>query len=78
MPRIQPPNPFEGFEVTYWNRPSCRGYLPIRLLQVLSEIQDGDAHLALSGAGEQATEIETAFKAGEVKASANLTEHFIL
>ena len=41
------------------------------MLQVPSGIQDGDTHRAISSAGEQATEIETAFKAGEAKASAN-------
>jgi flavin prenyltransferase len=43
----------------------------IRLLQVLSEIQDLETHLVISSAGEQTIEIETAFKAGEVKALAN-------
>jgi 4-hydroxy-3-polyprenylbenzoate decarboxylase len=43
----------------------------IRLLQVLSEIQDVETHLVISSAGEQTIEIETAFKAGEVKALAN-------
>ena len=42
----------------------------IRLLQVLSGIDDVETHLIVSAAGEQTIEIETEFKANEVKALA--------
>jgi polyprenyl P-hydroxybenzoate/phenylacrylic acid decarboxylase-like protein len=43
----------------------------IRLLQVLSGIKEVETHLIISAAGEQTIEIETAFRAEEVKAMAN-------
>jgi flavin prenyltransferase len=43
----------------------------IRLLQVLSGLNDIETHLVISAAGEQTIELETEFKASEVKALAN-------
>jgi len=43
----------------------------IRLLQVLSGIENIETHLIISAAGEQTIEIETEFKVDEVKALAN-------
>ena len=43
----------------------------IRLLQVLADIQDMEVHLVVTDAGEQTIEIETEYKAGEVKALAS-------
>ncbi len=43
----------------------------IRLLQVLSDIKEVETHLVISAAGEQTIEIETAFKADQVKAMAH-------
>jgi polyprenyl P-hydroxybenzoate/phenylacrylic acid decarboxylase-like protein len=40
------------------------------LLQVLSEIKEVETHLVISNAGEKTIEIETGFKADEVKALA--------
>jgi flavin prenyltransferase len=43
----------------------------IRLLQVLAGIREVETHLVISAAGEQTIEIETPYKAAEVKAMAN-------
>jgi 4-hydroxy-3-polyprenylbenzoate decarboxylase len=43
----------------------------IRLLQILADVQDMEVHLLVTDAGEQTIEIETEFKAGEVKALAH-------
>ncbi len=43
----------------------------IRMLEILSGIKDIETHLIISSAGEQTIEIETEFKAKEVKAMAN-------
>jgi 4-hydroxy-3-polyprenylbenzoate decarboxylase len=43
----------------------------IRILQVLSGIRSVETHLIISPAGEQTIEIETGFKAEEVRALAN-------
>jgi 4-hydroxy-3-polyprenylbenzoate decarboxylase len=43
----------------------------IRLLQVLKNIKDIETHLVISSAGEQTIEIETEFKANEIKALAH-------
>jgi 4-hydroxy-3-polyprenylbenzoate decarboxylase len=43
----------------------------IRLLQVLSTLNDIETHLVISAAGEQTIELETEFKASEVKRLAN-------
>jgi flavin prenyltransferase len=43
----------------------------VRLLQVLKSIKDMEIHLIVSSAGEQTIEIETEFKANEVKTLAH-------
>jgi 4-hydroxy-3-polyprenylbenzoate decarboxylase len=45
----------------------------IRLLEVLSALKEVETHLIISGAGEKTIEIETAFKAEEVKALASFS-----
>ena len=45
----------------------------IRLLQVLSGIKSIETHLVISAAGERTIEIETGYKASEIKALANFS-----
>jgi 4-hydroxy-3-polyprenylbenzoate decarboxylase len=43
----------------------------IRLLQILADVQGMEIHLVITGTGEQTIEIETEYKAAEVKALAH-------